>query len=332
MSEVVETAVPAPDFGETRQLAPGVQWLRLPLPFPPRHINVYLLDDGTGEPFLVDTGYAGDETAALWESRYDAPGRVVVTHFHPDHIGQAGHLSNTGARVYMSREEWDKTRILQGLPGEQVDASLREFFTRNGMHCDDSMFGRGNGYRRSVPQLPEAVTTLEEGRLPFAADWDIHFARGHSPAHVVLFREKDPVLACGDVVLPRITPNISVWPDEPDADPLGHYFNALKRLRGLPEDTLVLPAHGLPYTGLHARIEELLEHHDERLQELRELLTGRRCTAMQALPTLFPKELKPGSVPFAFGETLAHLNRLWYSGDAERITGDDDRYYYRLAA
>lgn len=332
MSAVMETSVPAPEFGQTRELAPGVRWLRLPLPFPPRHINVYLLDDGAGESFLVDTGYGGEETAALWDVRYGCPDRVVVTHFHPDHVGQAGHLSNLGARIYMSRQEWDKTRILQGLPGEQVDASLKDFFTRNGMSCEEGMFGHGNGYRRSVPQLPETVISLEEGRLPFAPDWDIHFASGHSPAHVVLFREKEPVLACGDVALPKITPNISVWPDEPDADPLGHYFQALGRLRGLPENTLVLPAHGLPYTGLQARVDELLQHHEDRLQELRELLSEQRCTAMQALPTLFPQVLKPGSVPFAFGETLAHLNRLWYSSEVERIAGDDDRYYYRLAA
>lgn len=323
---------PAPAFGESRTLAAGVKWLRLPLPFPPAHINVYLLDDGRGNQFLVDTGFSGEETGALWDSRYGCPNRAVVTHFHPDHIGQAGHLSTLGARIYIPRAEWDKARMLQSLSGEQVDASLEAYFTRNGMRCDESMFGRGNGYRRSVPQLPEHVTVLEEGSVPFATDWHAHFASGHSPAHALLFRENDPVLACGDVVLPTITPNISVWPDEPDADPLGKYLQALERLRALPERVLVLPAHGLPYTGLHERIDELLNHHEARLQELSKLLSGGSRTAMQAMPTLFPRELKPGSVPFAFGETLAHLNRLWYRGDAERIIGENNRYYYRLAA
>jgi len=330
VSTRLDYPAPALEFGETHELAPGVRWLRLPLPFPPHHINVYLLDGGAGEPFLVDTGYAGEATKTLWDKRYGCPARAVVTHFHPDHIGQAGHLSNLGARIYMSWEEWDKTRMLHGMPGEQVDASLKDFFTRNGMRCDESMFGRGNGYRRSVGQLPEVVTALEWGKLPFAPEWDVQFASGHSPAHALLFRAQDPVLACGDVALPKITPNISVWPDEPDADPLGHYLKALERLRELPEETLVLPAHGLPYTGLHARVDELVEHHEERLQELRELLDGGRCTAMQALPTLFPKALKPGSVPFAFGETLAHLNRLWWSGEAGRDCDGENVYRYRM--
>ncbi|HYW77722.1 MAG TPA: MBL fold metallo-hydrolase [Gammaproteobacteria bacterium] len=332
MSTRLDYPAPALEFGETHELVPGVRWLRLPLPFPPRHVNVYLLDGDGDKPFLVDTGYAEEQTTALWNTRYSCPDNAVVTHFHPDHIGQAAHLERAGARIHGPRAELEKAKMLHDLSGEAVDASLESFFTKNGMDCHSSMFGRGNGYRRSVPDLPEAAVLLEVGPPDFARAWEVSFASGHSPAHALLFRGEEPVLAAGDVLLPEITPNISVWPDDPDADPLGDYFEALGGLRGLPEETLVLPAHGLPYRGLHARIDELVEHHEERLQELRDLLAKRDCTAMEALPTLFPQELKRASIPFAFGETLAHLNRLWHDGDAERITGGNNRYYYRLTA
>lgn len=322
---------PAPEFGESRELIAGVKWLRLPLPFPPRHINVYLLDDGDGRPFLVDTGFAEEKTSELWETSYTCPDKVVVTHFHPDHIGQAAHLERIGAKIHLPQAEWSKTKMLHDLSGEVVDESLKSFFTRNGMHCDDSMFGRGNGYRRSVPQLPEEPSLLEAGPLEFARPWTVSFASGHSPAHALLFRAEEPVLAAGDVMLPDITPNISVWPDDPDADPLGDYFDALERLRGLPEDTLVLPAHGLAYRGVHTRINELIGHHEERLQELRDLLAKSPCSAMEALPTLFPRDLKPGSIPFAFGETLAHLNRLWHAGECKRELNKHGVYSYNYA-
>ena len=332
MSARLDYLEPAPEFGESRELTAGVEWLRLPLPFPPRHINVYLLDDGRGHPFLVDTGFAEEQTSELWNTRYTCPHNVVVTHFHPDHIGQAAHLESTGASIHLPQAEWQKADMLHELSGEAVDASLESFFTRNGMRCHSSLFGRGNGYRRSVPDLPKAASFLAAGSPAFTSSWDVSFASGHSPAHALLFRAEDPVLAAGDVVLPEITPNISVWPDDPDADPLGDYFDALGRLRSLPADTLVLPAHGLPFRGLHERIDELIEHHEERLQELRDLLAQGPASAMEALPILFPRDLKPTSIPFAFGETLAHLNRLWNGGDAERVNGGDDQHHYRLKA
>lgn len=321
---------PAPEFGGSRMLAQGVEWLRLPLPFPPGHINVYRLEGDGDEPFLVDTGFAEDQTTALWRDTYRRPERVVVTHFHPDHIGQAAGLSANGAEIHIPGPEWQKACDLHGLSGEQVGQALERFFATNGMGGDEAKPRHGNGYRRSVPELPALVTELESGPLPFAHDWNVSFASGHSPAHALLFRAGDPVLAAGDVVLPRITPNISVWPDAPDADPLGDYLDALVQLRALPDDTLVLPAHGLAFRGLHERLDELAEHHAARLDELRSLLRRcGRCTTRQALLELFPRELKPSSVPFALGETLAHLNRLWHAGEIEREMGGDGVYGYR---
>jgi glyoxylase-like metal-dependent hydrolase (beta-lactamase superfamily II) len=321
---------PAPEFGVVTPLAAGVRWVRLPLPFPPGHINVYLLEGDDGEPFLVDTGFADAGTTGIWRQQ-PVPLRVVVTHFHPDHIGQAAHFNVAGAEVYMPAAEWTQARTLQGFDDAEVDASLSRFFICNGMHYDTAMFGRGNGYRRSVPELPRAVKTLARGTLPFTLRWRAFFVSGHSPEHALLLRAADPVLAAGDVVLPRITPNISVWPDAPEADPLGDYLDALEAMHTLPADALVLPAHGLPFRGLHERLDQLAAHHAERLQDLRDLLHGRSCTAADALPRLFPDELKPSSMLFALGETLAHLNRLWRAGEIERQCDNTGvfRYYYK---
>lgn len=323
---------PPPDFGDIHEPATGVEWLRLPLPFPPKHINVYRLAGDEDEPFLVDTGYAEADTSALWRDIYRRPRRAVVTHFHPDHLGQAAALAAHGASIHMPGPEWHKARVLHGLGDAEVDDSVARFYLSNGMSSAGGYLGRGNGYRRAVPDLPPEVAEMEAGALPFARDWIASFASGHSPAHALLFRAGEPVLAGGDVVLPRITPNISVWPDEPETDPLGDYLAALERLRHLPEDTLVLPAHGPAYRGLHARLDQLAGHHAERLEALRELL--RRdgvCTAAQALPALFPRELKPSSIPFALGETLAHLNRLWHGGELEREMDENGVYGYRAA-
>lgn len=326
----LDTLGPAPGFGEVTPLAAGVRWVRLPLPFPPGHINVYLLEGDEGEPFLVDTGFADAATTEVWRQQ---PGlsQVVVTHFHPDHIGQAAHLAAAGAEVYMPGAEWTQAQTLQGLDGDRLDTSMSRFFICNGMRYDTAMFGRGNGYRRSVPELPHTVRTLTPGPLPFALHWRVFFVHGHSPEHALLLRAVDPVLAAGDVVLPRITPNVSVWPDAPEADPLGDYLDALEAMHALPADTLVLPAHGLPFRGLHERLDQLAAHHAERLQDLRDLLHARSVTAADALPRLFPDELKPSSVPFALGETLAHLNRLWHAGEIERQCDDTGvfRYYYK---
>jgi len=320
---------PAPEFGESRALAPGVEWLRLPLPFPPGHINVYRLEGDGDEPFLVDTGFAEEHTTTLWRDAYRRPRTAVVTHFHPDHIGQAAALAAGGTEIHISGPEWDRARTLHEASGERIDTSIARFFADNGMQGAYAPARRGNGYRRSVPELPSSVTKLEFGPLPFARDWTVSFASGHSPAHALLFRAGDPILAAGDVVLPRITPNISVWPDAPDADPLGEYLDALESLRELPNDTLVLPAHGLAFRGLHERLDELAEHHASRLDELRDLLCRHgRCTAREALPELFPRELKPSSMPFALGETLAHLNRLWHAGEIRRKPDEFGVWHY----
>lgn len=312
----------APAWGERVALEDGVEWTRLPLPFKPGHINVYFLHGGEHAPFLLDTGYGNEETSALWDAAR-CPRRAVVTHFHPDHIGQAAHLETAGVEVHITRTEWDQARALHALSGEQLRDSMGQFYAAHGLDYDLRMFGSGNGYRRSVPELPQGPQFLDTGALPFAPRWQVLIAGGHSPAHALLFRRDNPVLAAGDIVLPEITPNVSVWPDAPEADPLGDYLAGLRQLGALPVDTLVLPAHGLPFRGLHERLDQLADHHEKQLERLRSAMQGEASTAAELMPQLFGRELQPGSIPFAMGETLAHLHRLWRDGEIERVRDGD---------
>ena len=330
MSAALEYPCGEIGFAVPESLREGVEWIRLPLPFPPRHVNVYRLQTAAG-PLLVDTGFADAETDRAWAAVGVPPApRVLVTHFHPDHVGQAARLERAGARVLMAAPETAKAHALAALAGTEVQSSLRNFFAAHGLSVPEGGLGHGNGYRRAVPELPAHAETLAAGPLPFDPDWRVRFAGGHSPAHALV--AGSGVIAAGDILLPTISPNVSVWPDAPDADPLGDYLGALESLRDLAADTLVLPAHGLPYRGVRERIAALAAHHAERLDLLRSLAATRTLTAADVVPRMFSPDLKPSSLPFALGEAIAHLNRLWHAGEFERERGADGVYRYAAGA
>lgn len=315
----------APQFAELRPLADNIEWIRLPLPFPPGHVNVYRLAMPQ-DRLLVDAGYYDENTTRAWEAVGLPPAaRVAVTHFHPDHIGQAARLESAGTRVFVPKAELAKARSLVALSDEEVNSAVRGYFAA---HAVSASSGSGNGYRRAVPWLPGHAELLEEGQLAFATDWSVRFAGGHSPSHAVLISSASSVIAAGDILLPEISPNISVWPDNPDADPLGDFLASLESLQELASDTLVLPAHGLPYCGVRARIEELVAHHTERLDLVRHLATRQTVTAAYVMPRMFSTNLQRSDLLFALGETIAHLNRLWHAGEIERRRDGDGVYRY----
>ncbi len=324
----VEYLLEAPEPGVAVRVTEDVEWIRLPLPFRPSHVNVYRLLDDAGRPFVVDAGLADHETTRAWDAVGRIPERLVVTHFHPDHIGQAARLETMGVGIHAPAPELAHARVLHAMSPERVQATLAAFFQANGLRFPEGANRIGNGYRRAVPTLPATAEPLALGPLSYARRWSVRFASGHSPAHALLYRAEDPVLAAGDILLPEISPNISVWPDSPDADPLGEYLSALDRLRELPEATVVLPAHGVPYRGVHQRIEALVTHHERRLNVLRAAAGGGLICAADVIPRLFSPDLKPASLPFALGEALAHLNRLWHAGEFGRMRDDAGVWRY----
>lgn len=314
-----------PEAGQTSEISSGVLWLRMPLPFALDHINLWLLEDGPGWT-AVDCGIA-DETVRLAWSAVLAERqltRIVVTHFHPDHLGLASWLrERSGAPVWMSQSEYLTAQVVhRQLPGSSVDSML-EFFRCHGLDAAalDALRSRGNVYPRGVPALPDSFNRLIDGdRLTIGADsWQILVGQGHSPEHVSLYCERRGVLISGDMVLPRISTNISVWAVCPEANPLAWFLASLDRLRHLPADTLVLPSHGLPFRGLHRRIAELQAHHQDRCHDLLAACAEPK-TAAQLIPVLFSREFRdPHQTMFAMGEAIAHLNYLEQARELTRI-------------
>jgi glyoxylase-like metal-dependent hydrolase (beta-lactamase superfamily II) len=323
-----------PGDGETLTLMEGITWLRMPLPFQLNHINLWLLRDSGGW-VIVDTGLGTSTTRSTWRQvfsdgmRNDPATHVVVTHLHPDHAGCASWLvSEFGVDLWMTREEYLLCRALIADTGKEAPPDGMRFYRAAGF--DDEQLAR---YRENfgmfgkvVPDMPQSFRRICDGDvLEFAGhEWEVIVGRGHSPEHACLFDRGRNIVIAGDQILPTISPNVSVWPTEPRANPLQEFFASIDRLeQSLPEDVLVLPAHGKPFRGAHARLEELRREHTERL----EILLDNGCKPRRAVDTfadLFGRAINDSNRIMATGEALAHLHYLVASGEM-RSTTDDDR-------
>jgi glyoxylase-like metal-dependent hydrolase (beta-lactamase superfamily II) len=326
-----------PSPAQTIEVAPGVRWLRMPLPFQLDHINLWLLEDAGGL-VAIDTGVALAPTRELWEALFAGEltdrrlTRVVVTHFHPDHIGNAAWLADRfTADLWCARTEWFAAQYARRSRGPADIEARIAHYRRSGVPEDslDRLRERGNHYPALVPALPHTFRALRDGDVLVLGGrrWQVLTVEGHTPEHVCLWSDEARVLISGDEILPKITTNISVWAEEPHANPLRRYLDSLQRFRSLAADALVLPSHGLPFRGLHARLDQLRAHHEARLGETAGALTEPR-TAAELVPLLFRRQLDTHQLTFAIGETLAHLNFLEAEGRALRIAGDDgvDRF------
>jgi glyoxylase-like metal-dependent hydrolase (beta-lactamase superfamily II) len=327
--------IPAP--GTVHDIAPGLRWLRMPLPFALDHINLWLLDDesaGKQGYALVDCGASTDATRAAWEeiivgAMDNQPlHRVFATHCHPDHVGLSGWLCERfQAPFWTSAAEFGFARMMAAaLPGVDGPSAIPHF-QRHGL-VDPAMLeqmqGRRNYYPSLVPAVPAAYTRLQDGqRVTIGGrEWRVITGFGHSPEHVSLYAEEGRLLISGDMVLPRISTNVSVFAVEPDGNPLAQYLASLDKFADLPEDTLVLPSHGKPFRGLHVRIAQLRAHHSARLEEVRAACSVPR-SAVDIVPLMFRRQLDAHQLSFAVGEALAHLHMLWYAGILKRVTVQD---------
>ena len=321
-----------PRPGDTLAIAPGVHWLRMPLPFALDHINLWLLEDGGGWT-IVDTGYAMTETKELWERIFAERlagrpvTRVIVTHYHPDHIGLADWLTRRWQTLlWITEKEWLSARVMSH--GAEDFAPLRRGFAlRAGL--DDTaaeLFSeRENSYRRGVPSVPASFRRLADGMAIEIGgrEWRVIIGEGHAPELACLYCTETGVLISGDQVLPRISPNISVQAHEPDGDPLARYLASLAKLRNaVPPDTLTLPSHNLPFFGLHARLESLAAHHRSRCDEVIAACEIPK-SAMDMVAVLFRRALDRHQMGFALGEALAHLNFLMHRCALHRILDKD---------
>jgi glyoxylase-like metal-dependent hydrolase (beta-lactamase superfamily II) len=328
--------LPAP--GTTTELAPGLRWIRMPLPFALDHINLWLLRDcidGKQGWTIIDCGISRDEVKALWTELFKTQLgglpvlRVVVTHMHPDHVGLASWLCEQwDVPLYMSMTDYMTAKLWTvSKGGASGGESAARHLGRHGMVDPDALQQvreRASYYPSLVPSMPTSYVRLLHGsQLTINGHiWDAIVGYGHAPEHISLYCADLNVLISGDMVLPRISTNISVFDYEPLSNPLPLYLNSLNAFNHLPANTLVLPSHGKPFTGLHERIAQQHAHHAERLDEvLAACITPQSTTDI--LPVLFKRTLDLHQTTFAMGEAIAHLHALYFEGKLSRSLGTD---------
>jgi glyoxylase-like metal-dependent hydrolase (beta-lactamase superfamily II) len=310
----------APEPGETLTIAPGVEWARLPVPGPLKHINVWLVEEAGGHA-IVDTGLPLDACKDAWRTILGGRTitRVIVTHMHPDHLGLAGWLTTRfGVRLWMTRGEYLTARLLvadaRERPPEGVVAMWRGAGWTEAQVEAAAAKGWGN-FARGVHRLPDGYVRVQSGDR--VGRWRAVIGAGHCPEHLCLVDDAAKVMISGDQVLPRISSNVSLTMVEPEGDPLGEWLESLARFRAeLSDDLLVLPAHGNPFTGLHARLDALIDGHEKQLARLEERLREAPRRAVDCFGVMFARAIDDRLLGMATGETLAHLRWLERRGRA----------------
>ncbi len=333
-------AGPTPGPGETVAIAPGLHWLRMPMPLDLNHINLWLIEDGDGCT-LIDTGLAATMCTAVWE-RLEASflrerplRRILLTHFHPDHIGCAAWLQRRHqVPVRMAARALPAARFLMEDPTQAERAAMAAYFTAHGMEAADAFVEELWSLRpgAQIRGLPRIDAPLAAGEIVTVGAWrfEVIETDGHAIAHQGFYSREPQLLIAGDQLLPAISPNISLSAADWGQDPLGDYLQSLEVLGRLPQETLVLPSHGRPYRGLHARASDLRAHHQEHLELLRgQLATPHSACAL--VPVMFGRQLKGLHQMFGLYECVAHLEHLVGRGEAVRESTAQGAYRYRRA-
>ena len=332
---------PEPGSGEAVEVAPGVLWLRQPLGGSLQFINVWALADGDGWA-LVDTGMQTHDSAQAWRKAFAGVldgrpiTRMICTHLHPDHVGLAGWITRKfGCRLWMTRLEYFQCRMLVADTGREAPEDGIRFFRAAGWDDDaiDNYKARFGGFGKAIYQLPDSYRRMADGDAfeVGGRKWQVVTGNGHSPEHACLYCPELKLLISGDQVLPRISSNVSVFPTEPDADPLTDWITSCAKLKAaVPDDVLVLPAHNDPFHGLHARLDHLINGHERSLGRLEKMLAEPR-RAIDVFGALFARKIGPELLGMATGESLAHINCLIRRGLAVREVDNDGVAWYRAA-
>jgi len=330
-----------PATGSAVDIAPGVKWMRMPLGGALAFINVWALKEAAGWA-IVDTGLRSPATASAWRAIFagalggEPVTRVIVTHMHPDHIGMAGWIARKFAcRLWITRLEYLMCRVMAADTGREAPEDGLQFYRAAGWDqaAIDNYKARFGGFGKALYTLPDSFRRLVDGEeIPIGEHtWRVVVGNGHSPEHACLYCPALKLLISGDQVLPRISSNVSVFPTEPDGDPLDDWLTSLARIKTqVPDDVLVLPAHNDPFHGLHARLDHLIGGHERGLVRLRRLLAEPR-RAVDVFSVLFKRAIVPDLLGMATGEALAHLNCLIHRGAALRQTDAEGVNWYRAA-
>jgi glyoxylase-like metal-dependent hydrolase (beta-lactamase superfamily II) len=330
---------PGTGDGSAVVIAPGVLWLRMPLYTALPWINVWAIAEQGGWS-IVDTGLHSDRTKEAWTAAFagaleGAPVvRVIATHMHPDHCGMAGWIAERHrTRLWMSRLEYLTCCLMAADTGRPAPNEAVQFYRSAGwderaIEKYKAKFGFFGGMIYPMPHSYRRISDGETLRMGAHA-WQVLVGNGHSPEHACLYCAELKLLISGDQVLPKISSNVSVFPTEPDANPLDDWMTSLAKIAArVPDDVLVLPAHKGPFRGLHARIGELIESHQRGLRSLEHLLEEKK-RAVDVFPALFSRPILPELLGMATGEAIAHLNYLTTHGRAVREQDADGVWWWR---
>ena len=328
----------APEPGTHIEVAPGLNWVRMPLPFRLNHVNIWLLPGDAGWT-AIDTGCDTPEIRALRESCFagvlaGSPiTQLIATHGHVDHIGLVGWITNRfGCTYHTSFAEWIWSRLghLRDVP--EADAAIRSFMHRHGVpgETTNAIASGRAGFMDLAVDIPGTISELRDGAMIRFGNrgWRIILTRGHTYEHASFYCAEDRLLIAGDHLLPRISPVIAVYEMIPDANPLGDYLASFEQFADIPDDVLVLPSHGMPYRGLHRRIAQLEAHHEERLTET-EVLLATPLSAFNLSRKLFAHVKETNDTAFALGETVAHVNHLLATGRVRQLRDAENRSCYQ---
>jgi len=330
-----------PNPGELIEVGPGIFWVRMPLPISLNHINLWMLEEQDGWT-LVDTGMATEDTKALWEEIFSTHlnskpvKQVIVTHMHFDHLGLAGWLvEKWGATLCMSRTEYLSSRVIINEIKSDPPEATGAFFRAAGVEESilDEFKVRFNNRSDFVSPLPSHYKRLTDNQVLQigSLQWTVIIVEGHSPEHICLHCKSLNIMIAGDQILPRISPNISVRPDEPRANPLHNFLRSCESLKNrLNKDVLILPSHGDPFYGVHLRLQDMINEHKKGLQDLLEFCSQPRSVA-EVFPILFKSKINIGNMVIAVGEAVANLNYLVSSKELVVDIGSDGIARYKQA-
>jgi len=330
-----------PETGKSIEVAPGVLWIRLPLPMALDHVNIYALDEGDSWT-VVDTGIHSKRSVKIWEEILTGPlqgkpvGRVILTHHHPDHIGMAGWLMNRfGSELIATRTSWLMSRMLMQDVEDRPTPQALAYWRAAGMDPDvyeDRKNSRPYNFADVCAPLPVGYTRVKQDDVVHVGgrDWDVHIGNGHAPEHLTLWSRDDNLVLAGDQIISSISPNIGVYPTEPEADPVSDWLEACGRFSALARpDHLVLGGHKVPFTGLPTRMRQLSENHHGALDRLRRHLSTPK-TAVECFPSLFKRKIDHDTYGLALVEAVAHLNHLHQAGEVSRTRRDDSAWLWQM--
>jgi glyoxylase-like metal-dependent hydrolase (beta-lactamase superfamily II) len=329
--------VEVPEPGDYAEVAPGVLWLRIPMPIDLNHINLWLLEDGDGWT-LVDSGFNAPLCKEAWEGleaklfSQRPLKRIFITHLHPDHVGLAHWLQERHrVPVWMSARGIELVKLFAG-EQSKLDLEAAQGFMRSNGFSDNEMltkFFSGRMFRLGISGIPDVAYQPRDGEFISVGNtqWELYETNGHAEGHQCMSDAARKILISGDQVLPTISSNVSFNGRGGDPNPLRSYLESLERLSQLDSQTLVLPSHGRPFFGLQARAADLIAHHHEHLQAMTDACAEPK-TAFDLVPVLFKRRLVGSHWMFAMGETIAHAEYLAIAAKLVRQTDGDGMIRY----